>query len=819
MWLVNQWQQPNGLYNIHAAIRLTGKLNIARWQAVMDALSQRHEVLRSLFINNNKQGPQQRVLSALDIVVNQHQFDHDFDMPCHQSLLHHFLRQLAHQVFDLSQGPLWSVDIITNPHNPNSHILALTLDHIITDAWSMDVLISDVMALYRQQIAEQLAEQNQAHAPVQLAPLDIQYKDYALWQQQDLTEQKLARLGQYWQQTLADFTPFELTPDKPRPERQDLSGRCHRFSITSDCSIALTKLAAEQGVTLYVLLLTLFKLYMHQQTGSRDIAIGTDVANREQAQTRNMIGFFVNLLVLRSQWLGNPSFTQLLQQQAATVQQALEHQDMPFHRLVELLNRPRDASKSPLVQVLFVLQNAQSQSLQLPDVDIQSIDFDQQVCRFDMALFFHQKDQALHGHWHYATALYQPERIAKLAQGFNTFINHIIAAHRTHKPLLLEDIRMLQTPFKSTKSKAGFNRFKSQSMLKKPLVNKPLVEKKTFKAGVAMPLVLKATNNDIDPFAWVALNREQLFADLQQHGALLFRDFGLKNAQDFERFAQSICPSLYGDYGDLPKEKQGEKIYHSTPYPKDKAILYHNESSHLHQWPTRQFFFCVKPSAIGGATPIVDCREVYRQMDKDILAQFENKHLKYVRNFSRNLDVSWQNFFKTQSRSEVETKCKNAGIQFQWLNDDGLRTEEFRRAVTVHPQSGQKSFFNQIQLHHSAFLPAQVRESLLAIGGVENLPRHVYFGDGSEISDEIALYTLDLYERLAVRFEWQQGDLVMVDNMAVAHARDPFEGERKINVAMAEMQNQQGEITIANEASQSNAIELPAGHYNNLISK
>ncbi|MFT5164013.1 MAG: alpha-ketoglutarate-dependent taurine dioxygenase, partial [Alteromonadaceae bacterium] len=274
------------------------------------------------------------------------------------------------------------------------------------------------------------------------------------------------------------------------------------------------------------------------------------------------------------------------------------------------------------------------------------------------------------------------------------------------------------------------------------------------------------------------------------HGAILFRDFGLKDSADFERFAQAICPDLYGDYGDLPKEAGGEKIYHSTPYPQDKPILYHNESSHMNQWPTRQFFFCVTPSPIGGATPIVDCREVYQQLDPQVREQFEQKHLCYVRNFSRNIDVSWQNFFKTQDKKVVEQKCQKAGIELQWLADDGLRTREIRRAIVTHPDNGMKTFFNQIQLHHGAFLPTEVRQSLLELMGKEGLPRHVYFADGSEISDELALYTYEIYEKLSVRFEWQKGDLILLDNMAVAHARDPFEGERRINVAMAQMMNE-----------------------------
>jgi hypothetical protein len=404
--------------------------------------------------------------------------------------------------------------------------------------------------------------------------------------------------------------------------------------------------------------------------------------------------------------------------------------------------------------------------------------------------------EQLEGYWHYATAVYTPALIAEQATLFCKLLNQIIENPTQSLEILTmnptSDTSSVQA--RKARKRSSFGKFKNATP--KVIPAKSLVEKRPYQSGALMPLMVTATNPDIDAIGWANAERESILDDLKQHGAILFRDFPLTSAVDFELFASKICPTLFGDYGDLPKETKGKKIYHSTPYPKDKRILFHNESSHLYQWPTRQLFFCVKAAEQGGATPIVDCREVYRQLDADIRDEFENKHLRYVRNFSRNLDVSWQQFFKTEDRNVVETICKRTGVEYQWMGNDGLRTHELRRAVTTHEGSGLKSFFNQIQLHHSAFLPREVRESLMAITGKDGLPRQVSFGDGSPISDDIAMYTYDLYERLAVRFEWQPGDVVLLDNMAVAHARDAFEGERKINVAMGEMAEQQGVITL-----------------------
>ncbi|MBV9268444.1 MAG: TauD/TfdA family dioxygenase, partial [Acidobacteriaceae bacterium] len=228
-------------------------------------------------------------------------------------------------------------------------------------------------------------------------------------------------------------------------------------------------------------------------------------------------------------------------------------------------------------------------------------------------------------------------------------------------------------------------------------------------------------------------------------------------------------------------------VYTSTPYPEDKAILYHNESSHLASWPSRINFFCMTVAKQGGATPIVDCRKVYQGLDPSVRDKFANKGLMYVRNFSAGLDVSWQRFFGTDDRRSVEESCASMGMSCEWTGTDDLRVKQRCRAVLRHPRTGEMSFFNQVQLHHVHCLDPDVRSSLLSIFSRENLPRHVYYGDGSEIEDVVMDHVGETYERYAVRFQWQQGDVVSLDNMLVAHARDPYVGPRKILVALGEM--------------------------------
>lgn len=314
------------------------------------------------------------------------------------------------------------------------------------------------------------------------------------------------------------------------------------------------------------------------------------------------------------------------------------------------------------------------------------------------------------------------------------------------------------------------------------------VKESTLREGQTLPLILEPAAGHVDLAEWVRNNREELGAKLAKHGGFLYRGFNLNSPSDFESVAASICKELFSEYGDLPREGVAGKVYTSTPYPNDKSILYHCESSHLHSWPRKINFFCVKVATEGGCTPIVDCRVVYNQLDPKIRQMFEEKGLMYVRNFSPGVDVPWQRFFHTEDKAQVEAECAKAGMKAEWTHGgETLRVGQVCRAVAQHPVTGEMSFFNQVQLHHVYCLDPAVRDSLLSIFTREDLPRHVYFGDGSPIEDPVMEHVGEVYEKNAVRFQWQPGDMVTLDNMLVAHARDPFVGERKILVALGDM--------------------------------
>ena len=239
-----------------------------------------------------------------------------------------------------------------------------------------------------------------------------------------------------------------------------------------------------------------------------------------------------------------------------------------------------------------------------------------------------------------------------------------------------------------------------------------------------LPIILEPASEQVDLAEWARNNREYLEQKLHKHGGILFRGFGLKDATDHERVAGAICRELYSEYGDLPREGVAGKVYTSTPYPEDKSILYHNESSHMSSWPSKINFLCITVAKEGGATPIVDCRKVYNDLEPAVREMFESKGLMYVRNFAEGLDVSWQRFFGTEHKQVVEDSCTKAGMTCEWYGKDFLRIAQKCQAVLAHPVTGEKSFFNQVQLHHVHCLDPETRDSLLSIFSEHDLPRH-----------------------------------------------------------------------------------------------
>lgn len=287
---------------------------------------------------------------------------------------------------------------------------------------------------------------------------------------------------------------------------------------------------------------------------------------------------------------------------------------------------------------------------------------------------------------------------------------------------------------------------------------------------------------------WMAENRKVILQRIAGSGWLLLRGLNLFSAADFRKTILALDIPLMEEYGDLPMMASSEGIngvFNVTKYPPQKAILFHNEGAHTHSAPRYIFFQCSEAAPQGGETPLANSALVYDELPQEIRSVFAERGLLYRRNFVENLDVSWSHFFGTTKRHEVEVICAKQNVKASWTPQGSLVTETYRPAVISHPENGASLFFNQILLHHPACLDPEVRRALENMSPGGKLPRDVCFGDGTPIPDEWIAEVLRAHIRAAVSFRWQPGDIVIVDNFMVAHARRPYVGSRRHHVILA----------------------------------
>ena len=283
----------------------------------------------------------------------------------------------------------------------------------------------------------------------------------------------------------------------------------------------------------------------------------------------------------------------------------------------------------------------------------------------------------------------------------------------------------------------------------------------------------------------VSDNRACLEQRLLECGAILFRGFKVSTIEDFENFGKAVSPQrLEYTYRSTPRTLVGNKVFTATEYPPSQEIALHCENSYQLDWPMKIAFCCLIPPTGGGETPIADMRQITYEIGDELLDRFESRQVRYVRHYRPHIDLPWETVFQTTHRDEVAAYCRSHNIYHEWIDRNTLRTIQVSQGAAKHPSTGERIFFNQAHLFHVSNLPPDIATSLTNMFGSDKLPRNAYFGDGESISEKYLEKIRQSLSKASMHFKWQPGDVMLLDNMLMAHGRNSYVGGRSVVVSL-----------------------------------
>jgi Condensation domain/Phosphopantetheine attachment site len=416
LWFLNQLEPGSSFYNSFKAVRLKGALQIEALEQTLSEIMRRHEVLRTRFVSIGGE-PRQEVLPAEEVKLAVTDFS-ELEETDREAAVREAATAERREPFDLAQGPMLRVKLLRL--SDEEHVVLLTMHHIVSDGWSLGVLIKEVATLYE-------AYSKGHESP--LTELPIQYSDFALWQRGWLQGEELERQLAYWRKQLGGVLPvLELPTDRVRPAVPSYRGAQLSFRLSPEVSAGLKELSRREGVTLFMTLLAAFQTLLHRYSGQEEILVGTAIANRNYRETEELIGFFINQLVLRTNLSGEPTFLELLQRVKEVCLGAYAHQDVPFEKLVEELQPERDLSRSPIIQVHIGFQKGVRQTGTVANTHFSPLPNEGTQARFDLTLWITDLGQQLVLTWTFSTDLFHPETVTDMHHSYETLLQDLLAA-------------------------------------------------------------------------------------------------------------------------------------------------------------------------------------------------------------------------------------------------------------------------------------------------------------------------------------------------------------------------------------------------------
>jgi alpha-ketoglutarate-dependent taurine dioxygenase len=739
LWVLQSIGRAGTAYQEVLALDLEGTLNIQRLEQALDLVVRRHPGLRSCFVAG-PQGLEQWVLSMGGP-----------QLLAEPVLPEHLLGWIQHQQqlpFNLSVAPLFRVRLALL--GPDHHVLLIVVHHLIVDGWSLGVFERDLSAFYA---AGPLASLPELRAsPIGHARSERIRVNTPAWRDAQ----------RFWSQYLAGI-PKVIAQSGPRALTQALH-------LDGQATQALLAVARALKVSPFTLGFSAFAVAMSTLTGRDDLVLATDFSGRTETAYEPVIGMFVNQIPLR--WNMSPGLTGAgaAQQAQRLSREVLAHAHLPYPLIVE----GSQQAGGQLFEGKFVLHNMPRHPLHLEGLKVQVTGIQGSDPKFPVLLELWEQGKGLSG-----SVTIDPSRSRltpeALAQCFHAILEGIVLT--PEQPL---------GTFPPTPSLPTF----VPSRRRVDMTTDPVSI--TPSTAAPCPTMIECPSADVDLSRWAHKEREVIETHLRRSGAVLFRGFGLNNSEMFARAVKQLGgePLPYVQRS-TPRTEVEAGVYTSTEYPSDQSIFFHSENAYASSWPARLFFFCETPAFEGGRTPLADCRAVLNQLPESIRSAFEHHGVIYRRRFRPGLGLSWQQVFAVDDLDTLNRQYVPQGYRFSRGSQNELVADLAVPAVITHPDTGEVAWFNHAALFH----PAALAEALGEVAAGQDVSQlqavETLLGNGSAIPAEWIAQIRRAYVAASFSFDWQQGDLLMLDNRLTAHGREPFTAPRRILVAMTQAQRHQ----------------------------
>jgi alpha-ketoglutarate-dependent taurine dioxygenase len=768
IWIEAELVPANPAWNIAAPLRITGPLNIGLLARCLTAIVCRHEALRTTF--DTRAGEPRQVLRApFDVSPQWLSVRGATDV----ERLDHAQQQVrceALRPFDLATGPLIRFSVAQL--GDRDHVVVICLHHIVCDGWSINLLLREVVDLYLADLEGRRAS---------LPELSVQMIDYACWERMRLESRALKAQLEFCKTRLMGVPSLDLPSNRVRTGAQSYEGALRVRRVSGDLMSQLDTIAIKFRVSFFMVLYGAFVTLLHERTGQTDLLAGTGIANRTRTQMEGLIGCFVNLLAIRVDLSGDPTFGDLLTRISGACIEAFSRSEVPFEKVVEALREARAGLTTPFLRAILVLQDSPDLDNCVPGLSICRQPLDAGITRFDLTFFASRVAGGLQVTLQCATDTFSAAGMERLLDDYVSLLSRLYASmdHRLSHLLRARRASAISLALRATRPQP------IRLGVEDVVTTVPL--RLDREIG---PVVVRPGIHKLEALDWIRHAREFIDQTSLRNGAVLFRGFLGNDVGGFEAFVRAHEPELIEDNSELPRSRLGTVLYSAVDYPPGEPILWHNENAFYARWPARLWFFCVKAADHRGETPLADGRQMLGRLASPLLDRFKARGIMYVRCYRDGLGLDWQTVFATQNPQEVEARCHALGLVCEW-SAGCLRTRSVRPAVVRHPRTGEQVWFNQLTHWHPRCLPSYVQDTLREHYAETEFPRNALYGDGSPIEPSVVDEICAIYREVEVSFPWEEGDLLLVDNVLMSHARNPYVGDRRLVIALAGSMSEQ----------------------------